>query len=52
MTAPERLKRMLPTIREIESILEFHGYTKGTSEWKEMFEYQWLFYNKFVGVPQ
>ena len=52
MTAPERLKRMMPTIREIESILEFYGYTKGTPEWKEMFNYQWLFYSKFVGIPQ
>lgn len=52
MTAPDRLKRMMPTIREIESILEFYGYTKGTPEWKEKFDYQWLFYSKFVGIPQ
>lgn len=52
MTAPDRLKRMMPTIREIESILEFYGYTKGTPEWKEKFDYQWLFFSKFVGIPQ
>ena len=49
MTAPELLKRQMPMVREIESILEFYGYTKGTQEWKGMFEYQILFYRKFVG---
>lgn len=52
MTTPETLKRLMPTVREIESILDFYGYTKGTPEWKEMFDYQWLFYSKFVGIPQ
>ena len=50
MTAPELLKRQMPMIREIESNLEFYGYTKGTPEWKEMFKYQLAFYRKFVGV--
>lgn len=49
MTAPELLKRQMPLIREIEGILEFHGYTKGTPEWSEMFNYQILFYRMFVG---
>ena len=49
MTAPELLKRQMPSIREIESILEFYGYTKGTPEWLEMFNYQILFYRKFAG---
>jgi hypothetical protein len=49
MTAPELIKRQMPMIREIESILDFYGYTKGTPEWLEMFNYQILFYRKFVG---
>lgn len=32
MTAPDRLKRMMPTIREIESILEFYGYIMAKSK--------------------
>ena len=48
MTAPEQLKRLMPRIREIESILEFYGYIKGTPELKEMFDFQWRFYSKFV----
>ena len=48
-SAPELLKGLMPTIREIESILAYYGYTKGTPEWKEMFDYQWMFYRKFVG---
>jgi hypothetical protein len=49
MTPPELLKRQMPVIREIESICEFYGYTKGTPEWREMFDYWMLFYRKFVG---
>lgn len=52
MNAPEQVKRLMPRIREIESILEFYGYTKGTPEWKEMFDFQWLFYSKFVVEKQ
>lgn len=52
MNAPERLKKMMSTIREIESILESYGYAKGTPEWKEAFDYEWSFYSKFVGIPQ
>ena len=48
-SAPELLKRQMPMIREIESILAYYGYIKGTPEWKEMFDYQILFYRKFVG---
>ena len=49
MTAAELMKRQMPMIREIESILDFYGYTRGTPEWSEMFNYQILFYRKFVG---
>ena len=50
MTAPELLLRQMPQIREIETILDFYGYTRGTPEWLEMFKYQLLFYRKFGGV--
>ena len=46
-TAPELLKQLMPLIREIESNLKFHGYTKGTAEWEKMFKHQWMFYRKF-----
>ena len=48
-SAPELLKRQMPMVREIESTLAYYGYTKGTPEWKDMFDYQILFYRRFVG---
>jgi hypothetical protein len=50
MTAPELLKQQMPLVREIESILDLHGCTKGTPEWLEMFNHQLAFYRKFVGI--
>ena len=37
-SAPVLLKGLMPMVREIESILAYYGYTKGTPEWKEMFD--------------
>ena len=52
MKTAEQLTRMMPTIREVESIVASFGYTKGTPEWSRMFNYWWTFYLKFVGVPK
>ncbi len=50
MTAPELLKAMMPTLREIQSNLIKYGYTPGTEEYNQAFEIELAFYRKFVGV--
>lgn len=40
----------MPQIREIESMVDFYGYTRGTPEWMEMFNFYLLFYRKLAGV--
>ena len=49
MTAPELLKQQMPMVREIEANLDRLGYQRGTSEWRQMFDYDIAFYRKFVG---